>query len=195
MIASLITFGGMAFWSLLAIYFLFITYVVNKEDSAFAPAFWSAIGVGAVVAFTDVSLPDFTLTNILIGITTYFSVGVVWAFGKWVYLVIQIRNFARDFKEGKVETNRYNEDDSLEVRAGKEFDPNDAVYQLSLPPKAKQFHTRITTWITYWPASMLATIIGDLIGPSIEFAFNIGARLARGVAGTFSRVSARIYGE
>lgn len=200
MITALITFGGIAFWILAALFTLIITYSVSKADSWIRPAIWTVAAVGATVAFTDIPLPLFTLENVVVAATTWFAVGVIWAFGKWVLLVFQIRDYVRkeisslprDGHESQ-EAYEYEVDRAIARIAYHMFKPNDANYTLTLPPKAGEFHTRISTWITFWPASMLADLSGDLIAPAFDFVWKLGSKLATAVAGTFSAVSKRIY--
>jgi len=199
MIWSLITFGGILFWLLAAVFALIVTHSVNKQDSWAVPAFWSVVALALTYAFTDAPVPDFTVTNILIGIVSWFGIGTVWAIGKWVHLAFQIRNFARSFTPREIiqpmsdEARAKDEADQLREAVSDEFKPHDASWRLNLPPKASEFKTRISTWITFWPASMLATIMGDLIAPAVEFLFNVGGNIAKGLAGTFSAISKRIY--
>lgn len=200
MITTLITFGGIAFWILAALFILIITRSVNRADSWIFPALWSLAAIVAAVAFTDIPLPSFTLENVVIAAALWFGVGVMWAFGKWVLLVFQIRDYVKNevsFRPKKEHESQEAYDYEFELAASKitysHFRPNDAIYQLTLPPKASEFHTRIRTWITFWPASMLADLSGDLIAPAFDFVWKLGSKLATAVAGTFSAVSKRIY--
>ncbi len=184
MIWSIITFGGIVFWCLFALFALLVTYIVNKEDSSFSPLFWSGVAVGLTFAFTDVPIPDITLVNAIIGFVGWFVIGTAWAFGKWIHLSFQIRNFVREYT---------GEADELGKAACRAFQPCERSYELTLPPQASDFRTRMTTWIVYWPASMVATVIGDLIAPAAELFVDLGGRIAKALSGSFTAVSKRIY--
>ena len=207
MIEQLVDFGGYIFWAWVVLMTLIVTAATSTESTYKWPLFWTIIGVGGVYAFTDAPVPEADPLSVALFATGWLVIGASWAIFKWVRLVSKIRDFRDDYldaepmpaawdleKNPDMNIEKWRQE-QLSSKAYSQFSPNDAASYdgLSLPPVAREFQTRIGNWIIFWPASVIASVIGDIVTPAVEALVGLGGRIARAMSGFMSNLSRRIY--
>lgn len=195
MIYELISFGGVIHWALIAVFFLVITQIVAEEESVMAPL-WLVVILGALTyAFTDAKIPEVTWVEVLVTPLSYLFTGVMWAMLKWTILVRKISIYSQttdftyepaNYEVGRVSQEELERRNRLEMIYDK-FCPNDlhSYHDFSLPPEASQFRTRITSWMAFWPVSILVTMLW--------FVPDLFSKLFNTLSGVFNKISSSTY--
>jgi hypothetical protein len=193
LIASLITAGGVLFWILTAIAFLALVVEINsnKVGSAFVTLLAYA---AVIVLLSDIPVWTWIKANplyILYGFAAYVGAGAVWSVIKWWFYLLNMRD--------RYETLR---SDWLGIRNLKEVPVNDPVqyqtfkeqvvakvdYRHSFPPVATEHKGKITTWMTFWPFSLVDTILGDFLA-------RVFKTVHAWLAGLMQRISNGVFGK
>ncbi len=93
--------------------------------------------------------------NVLLYSVVYVAAGLVWSFPKWFF-------FLRNMRDKYLELKKQNKSES---------------YILSdlgvIPPLASQHKTKIIGWISYWPISIVWTLLDDFITKIFTEIFNL----------------------
>jgi hypothetical protein len=104
-------------------------------------------------------------------IAFYFFIGVIWSIAKWYFFLMNI-------KDGLLAKVEYDKQNKLTTR-GKDWIKDQI-------PQAKNNKNRITTWMSYWPFSMLWTLINEPIKKAFRYIY------AR-IEGIFQKMSNHIF--
>lgn len=145
--------GAWGFWLLLAISALVISEAV--DSSKYGLATLTVIGVIAVLAlFSNVNIvawinehPYDTLKYVV----GYLSIGVAWAFLKWILWLKKIRRIVMAYKE---------EDPTVSLSRIQSMLYNRG-YGSDIPPKVGNYKAKIIGWMSFWPGSFVWTLIND----------------------------------
>lgn len=151
MIWELFAFTGLVVWAWLAVMTLTLVVVVGWDDSPGWALFWLLLGTGFVVGFTDYRPPSVSLIDVLLLAVVYTGVGVVYGAARWFLLVRQIGVWWRLHEE------------MAEAYYPNKFKSDRVPRYTGGPPSPADFKTRITNWMAYWPISIVAWAIGDLL--------------------------------
>lgn len=89
----------------------------------------------------------------------YVAVGVVWSFAKWFFFLINERDATRNFV--KKELAKYKKDNS-----GYWSEPKINI------PQASDNKGRIVAWMSFWPLSVVGTLLNDPIRKLFNYCFN-----------------------
>lgn len=138
MLVALLALG---LWPLLTIAAVSIAIIYCLEEEAGGGATLALLVGAGIVAWTTHTNPLPWLQHnagLVVGsVAGYFAVGVLWAFVKWYFFLLNVR-------------------DDVVAHPDK--------YQYAtFPPKVSDSRGRITTWMTYWPWSATWTLINDPI--------------------------------
>jgi hypothetical protein len=166
MLWDIVTFGGLLFWSIVGIVALVITTQVHEEKVGWA-AFTLLAAVAAVVALTNTVklLAGIPPIYYLYGFLGYLGVAALWATIKW-------RAFFLPALFEKYEELRYNflkrkglDEMPADPAVRKEFNDQHDVARLDVNYNRMVRHNkgRITTWMVFWPFSLLETFLGDFL--------------------------------
>ena len=184
--------GGLYFWVLIAFWAIALIALVENER-------WgSATLVSIVVFFALARWGDFNILialrdRPLIGfgaIAGYLITGVLWSFGKWWFFVKDRRNKYEEVKarflekrgskeaviphELKAEWTKY----LLEGRDSHQR----YTYAFATAPSAREHKSRITTWMAFWPWSLVWTLINDPLRKLFEHIYQHIQRLYQSIA-------------
>ena len=140
---NILVFGSFWFWAVVLVSFGIITYFVDDyEDDEFGVGATITLIVTALLlyflgnkphfhrVFSTVAGHPFGTVGMVLG---YFVAGTVWAFVKWYFFLLNIRD---------------------------NLIKNDAISTIRVP-EASKYKSTILRWMTYWPFSMLWTLIHD----------------------------------
>ncbi len=167
MIYGLITFGGILFWILVAGFVLGISSLINDEKPGRASVVL-LIAVALAVAFTNIPIIELVKTHpeyIGYGVGAYILGAGTWALIKW-----RVFYLPKVFEKYETLRNSY-----MEAKGLKEIPANPAVRaELKSFMEGKYFYidsvrsvsknkARITTWMFYWPFSLISTFFGDFL--------------------------------
>ena len=193
MIWTLIEVGGIIFWLLLAalIVFEFVCYEFERKISGVVGliAF-----VGLIWLFGNFDLFGFLGANwsvILLTLVAYFVAGIVWGFGKWEFWLSKRRREFEAKKQDWLEKQNWSGNevpvqlrDSWTREVVKTYAtgmgyissvdlsewPSDRVKGLVVP-KASKNKGLIIYWMSYWPISLLWTLLRDVLKEIWEFLY------------------------
>lgn len=189
MLYSLFVIGTFWFWLLLAAATLFIGVCVTSEK--FGKATLCMLGTFLVLAlfgnFNVLNwLRDNPIQNTLIGFASYFLIGAVWSVAKWWFFVRRQREEYDELKrgflkhrgvEGNIIPDHHKSTwrETIAHARGFRFAP-------TFPPRARHFKGKITAWMTYWPWSMIVTVIDDPIRKLFNAIFNAIQGVFQGIS-------------
>lgn len=185
MIHDFITFGGVLFWIIVGIITLVIASEINSEKVGTAVV-TLIVTVAAIVAFTDAPVDQLGNhpTYILYGFLAYLVGAVVWATIKWRAFYLpkifdaydSFRNSWLDQRGLKEMTADPNEREAFKKAA------RDRGVDVSYSRMASHNKARITTWMFFWPFSLIETFFGDFLS-------RVFTTLYKMVVGLFQRMS------
>ncbi len=120
-------------------------------------------------------------TETLVYALVYVAVGVGWSFVKWFSFLIQFRDQYREQKEAFLTKNKLNPTGQVpeELREAfgrflgglystRQFRGN----SMTEKPKASNNKSRIVSWMSLWPCSMVGTLLNDPVRRLFNFLFN-----------------------
>lgn len=143
MITHLILFGGVLFWTIIALAALVVTVCVGNEKGGGA-VFATVAAVVILALFSNVSLASLTFGTFLLYLLAYLAVGTGWALTKWEFFLRRVKAYVLETKAaGKSK-------DHIETRLRYDFDV------AAFPPVPSEQSSRISIWLFYWPASVVA---------------------------------------
>jgi len=90
-------------------------------------------------------------------VIAYIAIGIIWSFAKWFFFLMNERNKTREWLEGQLKRTDLN------------LNYNKPVINI---PKASDNKGRIVAWISYWPLSLIGTILNDPFRKLFNFIFN-----------------------
>lgn len=182
---------------LLILAVLFALFVVEcilteTENFGWATVTLLLVGVASVVAgrwFHVYSIVDFVRDNgvfTLVYVGAYVGVGIVWSFIKWFSYLMSFRDAFRTQKEAFFKSKGL---DGLLATAPvpaehqaafKEFIQNNVrwtgehraqLYEMERP-RASKNKSRITAWASFWPFSLVGTLLNDPVRRLFNLLFN-----------------------
>ncbi len=101
----------------------------------------------------------------LIAVAIYIVVGVIWSFAKWYFFLLSSRD---SYKEEK------------------EKEPSSWFVTSYKIPEARDHKERILTWMTYWPISMIITLVDE----PLRRAF---LKVFYAIRGSYDRITAHVF--
>lgn len=151
MINSFFLMSGWLFWAFVIL--LVIAETVATEAESLGVAFTLLVtGVVVLTLFSDADIGGVVLRHPLLAvcvIPVYFAAGICWSFLKWRGVII---DSAEKFEAEKPGLLKRFEDRS---NKGDSFPQWLRSYGYAYPPSAAKNKERITTWIAFWPFSLL----------------------------------------
>lgn len=124
----------------------------------------------------------------LIGVPIYIAVGVIWSFVKWIVFVYNRKEEYERAKEAYFERNPNHEHCDWVEYVKNSRQNNYALNNITKPPQASQYKSKITTWMFYWPWSMLSTLFSDFIRRLYTFIYSR-------IKEVYQKISDKIYSD
>lgn len=185
MIHDFITFGGVLFWIIVGVVTLVIAAEINSEKTGTAVLTLLAT-IAAIVAFTDA--PFSTLGQhpiyILYGFLAYLVGAVIWATIKWrAFFLPKIFDAYETYRNQWLDGRQLKEMPA-DSKTRDEFAKaaRERGVDVSRTRMASHNKARITTWMFFWPFSLIETFFGD-------FLHRVFTTLYKMVVGLFQRMS------
>ena len=189
MISSFIIFGGVMFWIFVGIVALVLTALINDEKAGLASAF-TLVAVAVVVAFSNIPFLDIIKhhpMDIVYGVLAYFVGAGVWATAKWRLFFLPNLFDRYDTARGRALNARGLKDMPADQKVRDEImkEIRSSGTDINNERMVSRNKARITTWMFYWPFSLLSTFIGD-------FLHRVITSIYKSIAGTLQTMSDRM---
>jgi hypothetical protein len=194
-LAGLLALGTIGFWLLVFIDFVVITALVENEEGVWATvvAIGSIIGLNYLWKLPIVAAIKANPGHTALLIASYFAIGIGWSFVKWV-LFLHKENFKyRDFKtQFLAKKNAAELTPELAASLMEDLDSHNKYeayrdHRISAtPPQFLDHKGKLTRWATYWPFSIIGTLLNDVVRKSWTYIINL-------LQGTYQRVSNHIF--
>ena len=118
------------------------------------------------------------LYTIAICALAYLPIGTAWAFFKWYMKLIDKRQELCEKKDAYMSRYKNSSDE--------EWNDIWTSHVKSNMPKSEYHKSSITTWIGYWPVSMIWTLLDDFVTKLIRTIYN-------SISGVFNRMSENMF--
>jgi hypothetical protein len=191
-LGTLFAIGTIWFWLLLFIDFCIITALVENES-----------GVGATIVFLGslfglnflwkLPILDSIKANpghTALLVLSYFALGVVWSIIKWYFFVhnkmVKYNNFKAEFlKDQKADAMTPELAAKFMDHLGSRYDArNEGI--TGAAPLASEHKAALTRWGTYWPFSIVGTLLNDVVRRTWEYIYEM-------LQTTYQRMSEAIF--
>jgi len=190
------------FWFWLIAVEIIILFVCMARDSGafatvslvvFAPLLYWGGGVDFVTWFGQ--NPEY----LYYGIPGYFVVGLGWALLKWVLLLVDKREELKENQASfrkkhalpddvaltqKSVSSGHLDKETLKKWRGRDVYPG----PLTAIPKARDYKYKIINWLSYWPFSMLWSLVDDFVRRISKAIYNL-------VHDLFQSIANKIFGD
>lgn len=190
------------YWLLLIESILLFILVINEHETAATISIF--IFAMLVHFFTNINVIVFLKTHWHVGLelsVIYAAIGVGWSLAKWYFYVrdkkTQYIALVEKLKKDEIENQRRHEEQEqfLKQRSlerGQKYTPSEA-HKLDfpreienrlgeIPPLARRHKGEIVSWISYWPISVVWTLLDDFMKKLFNEIYNL-------FAGVFQRIS------
>lgn len=187
MFLALFAFGTLWFWLIVA--FAVISIIISVENDSSGFSILSLLGLFAFLDFVaKIPLISYLLHHpvlVLLLIVLYIGVGVGWSVTKWYFF---LRKYLIKLKE---EQQKYLDDRSIkniedataEQRETFNYRTKSSDYY---NPKVSRYKSTIIFWMSYWPFSVIGTLLND-------FFRKIFHHLYGKIAASLQRMSDKVF--
>jgi hypothetical protein len=151
MINSFFLMSGWLFWVVVFLFIIAETAATEAESLGVAFTLF-VVGLLVITLFSDANIGDVVLRHPILAlcmIPAYFVLGIGWSFLKWRGVIVES---AEKFEGEKASLLKKYGDRSDK---GESFEQWLRLYRYAYPPSAAENKERITTWIAFWPFSLL----------------------------------------
>lgn len=183
----------MVLFCLIILAFAFLAEVVLTEVEHFGWATLTLLAAGVVVQFAHLfDILQYVKQNAVhafVYALLYLLAGFVWSFIKWFSYLMNQRELFRSLKKEFLEYKRASMPDTYGNYNGDQIPsdlkdefkswtwqnrkvPHDSPITRMEKPRANKNKSRIIGWMSFWPFSMLGTLINDPIRRLFTFMFN-----------------------
>jgi len=173
-VAGLMVFGSMLWWFLTVAWVFTMFWCVEKENN-FMSGFWLIVYLLFLHFLAEVEIFRVLAhepLKCLSYVAGYILIGLTWSFVKWWLYVSKRALKARELRMEfiKEERHRCRADDSditLDTPVPKEllerWRNKIGGYGRNIIPQVHEYKNKIALWITYWPFSMVWSVMNDFI--------------------------------
>lgn len=189
----LLLFSSAYFWILFG---AFIVLMIGTAKELTTLSIIATVSAIALLHFvTDFDMVQFAKNHtkqILIWTAVYFPIGILWSFLKWYFKLQDAKSHILEQKNYKLK--EFAEDFNRSIQKHKEEKVDSAPYIQSSwesyvkynRPKVSDYKSSIINWISYWPCSMLWTLLDD-------FVTRIAKQIYNHISGTFNKISDKVF--
>lgn len=188
--ALLFAVGTIWFWVLTAVAVFLLFYCVEADRGFFA-TLWIVIFFVVMYFFGGFNVLSYIFQNPLISLgcaAGYVVAGTLWSMGKWWFYTHSQRRIydelKEDFLKSKGVTDKVMPDHLKKDWKEKHSEHSGRRYEYN--PQAKKHKGQLTLWGSYWPLSMVWTLINDPVKSVFEYVY---ARFQR----TYQRISDKAF--
>lgn len=173
MLLALFTIGSLTFWLVTIGFCAAIVAAVENEKGALATVSFIAyvIGLHLLTNFNVIHWFMDNLNWILLSALCYFIVGAVWGVLKWSLFVSKIgfeteehyrRHRARFLRDNKVDNSDLDSSVPEALKETWQEYLKESLYHINFKPlRPGEYRSTILTWMSFWPASLLWTLVND----------------------------------
>jgi hypothetical protein len=186
MIYSFIEFGGVLFWSLIALLTLVLAGQVSQEKTGYA-ILTSLVGIGVILAFTTTPIIATVKEHpiyVLYGVIGYFVIAGLWAIVKWrAFFLPALFEKYDELRSAFLKEKGLN-DFPADPAVRDEFNKRRDVSYLDInnTRMVRYNKGRVTTWMVFWPWSIIGTFFGD-------FLYRVFTTIYKGIHGMLQAMS------
>lgn len=163
--------GTLWFWLLLLVDFVIITALVEHEEGIWATvvAILTVVGLNYAWKLPIISSIKTNPGHTALLVFAYFALGAGWSLVKWL-VFLHKKNFA--YEDVKADFLKKNNALTLTPElAAKLMDYLDELNRFKVvedcvtatPPEAHDYKAMLTRWATYWPFSIIGTLLNDVV--------------------------------
>lgn len=174
---TLFVVGSIGFWLLIGLASIMLFYCVEEDRGGLATTSIIAT-LFLLYFFGDLNIFGWAIENFLmlvLSIGGYFVVGTIWAIVKWWFFVRRNREKYDDAKA------KFLRDEGIEGTSIPDDQKKDWKSHISssynrgfeIKPEARKHKSRVLTWMTYWPWSMVWTLIDDPVKKLFRYIYRL----------------------
>lgn len=187
---ELFAFGTFWFWSLLIVANIVLLFTIEYHRS-FLATFTTAIFLAILHFWGGISVFSYLLQHpmqALVCFIGYFVTGSLWAIAKWWFHITSERRRYNERKQEFCERNGLAYENPIPAGHREKWlvEVNRHGSSIEMVPKAHNHKAEIYLWITWWPWSMVWTLINDPVRRLCRFIYFK-------LAGTFNEMSKRVF--
>ena len=187
MTLELFAIGTIGFWCLVSVLaFIELCLVINDEGA------WTTLTAIVTICLLNwlCRIPIFHTVfshpwKSLMWVGIYLAAGLAWSFLKWIFFVLKQRDRRQEFRVAFCRNNNLDEKATFTTTQKSAFQ-HSLPHSLAKAPNPSDFKSDIIFWMSYWPLSILATLIGD-------FLTEVFSRLFSALRNAYQGVSNRIW--
>jgi hypothetical protein len=191
-LGALFALGTIWFWLLLFIDFCIITALVENESGVWATIVFlgSLFGLNFLWKLPIIDSVKTNPGHTALLILSYFAIGVVWSIVKWYFFVhnkmVKYNNYKAEFLKDNKATELTPELAAKFMESlGNRYDArNDGI--TGKAPAASEHKASLTRWGTYWPFSIVGTLLNDVVRRTWEYIYEM-------LQTTYQRMSEAIF--
>ena len=191
-LGTLFAIGTIWFWLLLFIDFCIITALVENESGVWATIVFlgSLFGLNFLWKLPIIDSVKANPGHTAILVLSYFAIGVVWSIVKWYFFVhnkmVKYNTFKADFlKDQKADAMTPELAAKFMDHLSNRYDArNDGI--TGAAPLASEHKASLTRWGTYWPFSIIGTLLNDVVRRTWEYIYEM-------LQTTYQRMSEAIF--
>lgn len=187
MVASLIAFGGIIFWLILAAYVIAVILCIESDGKSILswPITLTLVLAGLFYLMYRAPLAErfggFTLGGALSVFGLYLVAGIVWSFFKWFKF---LKNAKKKYDKEVLRVEDVNKDKKAKGQDKYCIPPPNIEYYIPLASENKE---QLSCWILFWPFSGLRYMMGNLLVDLLH-------AITDAFAGTYNKISYKIFG-
>lgn len=175
----LLLIGSLWFWlSFVGVLALFVCTAKESFISGIIVILVTAVSLQLLGSVDILGWLKENLATIAICAVVYLPIGTAWAFFKWYMKLIDKRQELSEKKDAYMSRYKNSPD--------KEWNDIWTSHVKSHMPKSEYHKSSITTWIGYWPISMIWTLLDDFVTKLIKTIYN-------SISGIFNRMSENMF--
>jgi hypothetical protein len=194
---TLFAVGTLWFWLLFFIDFVVITALVENEQG-----FWATVtAIGSIIGLNYLwKLPILVTVKANPGhtallILSYFLLGAGWSLVKWFFYLHKQRIKYEEYKAKFLEENKAKEltpelaaklSDTIAGSPRRYAPYNDSEGVTATPPSARAHKGDLTRWATYWPFSIVGTLLNDVVRKAWTYIYEL-------LQSTYQRMSNYVF--
>jgi hypothetical protein len=191
-LGTLFAIGTIWFWLLLFIDFCIITALVENESGVWATIVFlgSLFGLNFLWKLPIIDSVKANPGHTALLVLSYFAIGVVWSIIKWYFFVhnkmVKYNNYKAEFlKDQKADAMTPELAAKFMDHLGSRYDArNEGI--TGAAPLAREHKASLTRWGTYWPFSIIGTLLNDVVRRTWEYIYEL-------LQTTYQRMSEAIF--
>lgn len=184
-----LAFGTVWFWIVAIVVFIIITTLVENEHGT-----WAFLSVTATVLFMSYAWGlhpiTYILTNplhILLLTALYFAIGTGWGVVKWALFVQKQIDRYNEIKANVLRKMGIKEINPEAAKKIRETVNSQYSQPLDTSPDVGRYKSDLLRWMTYWPFSIVGTLLHDIVKRIFNFIYARMSNLLQSIADSMTK--------